>query len=100
MAIQIDVLSSSYGVGFPAAYFRIFRTEISRRPWFQGHKHSVIIDILGYAAPPPEEETRDIDSKRFSAPLSDIEAQAGDDFIAKCYSWLMQQPELEGSIAV
>lgn len=99
MAIQIDLPSSVYGVPFPAAYFRIWRVDISRRPWFEA-KHCVVIDIIGYATASPPDETRDVASKQFAAPLPEITAQVGEDFIAKCYAWLMQQPELEGSIAV
>ena len=99
MAIQIDLPSSVYGVAFPAAYFRIWRIDISRRPWFDA-KHCVIIDIIGYATSSPPDETRDVASKQFAAPLPDIESQAGDDFVAKCYSWIMAQPDMQGAIAV
>ena len=103
MAIQIDVATTDFGVPFEAAYFRIIRAEISRREYFN-ETHSVTIDLLGYAAPPPpppdNDTFRDIQQRRYIAPYSLIEAQAGENFLSKCYIWVMAQPDMAGCVPV
>jgi hypothetical protein len=63
-------------------------------------RFSVMIDIAGFATVPQHEEVREIATRRYHAPLEELEAQSGDTFLAKCYSWVMNQPDMNGSIAV
>jgi len=32
--------------------------------------------------------------------LAEVEASAGDNFLDKCYAWLMTQDDMNGSVAV
>lgn len=99
MAIQINLINSQYGVPFNGAYFRIVTAAISRQR--QGRpKFSTMIDIAGYGTATPGDDTREIDFRRYHAPLEDIEAQAGAAFLDKCYAWVMAQPDMAGSVAV
>lgn len=98
MAIQVDIQNSQFGVPFSAAYFRVASANVSRQ---RGEpKHIVTIDISGYATQPAHDDIREVDFRRYHAPLTDIESQAGTTFLAKCYAWLMQQPDLAGSTGV
>ena len=99
MAIQVDLAQSQYGVPFAGAYFRIVTAAISRTRTADS-RFSVMIDVAGYAAAPQNEDTRDVDFRRYHTPLADIEAQTGDNFLAKCYAWAMAQPDMAGSTAV
>lgn len=99
MAIQIDLTQSNFGVSFTGAYFRIATAAISRQR-HSDPRHAVMIDVVGYATQPQNEDTKEVDFRRYHAPLSDIEAQVGDDFLSKCYAWTMQQPDMAGSIGV
>jgi hypothetical protein len=98
MAIQVNLQSSDYGVPFDAAYFRIILTTIVRRD--SSAKFTVILDVAGYATVPTEMGTKSISNRRYDALLSEIEAQTGDNFLAKCYAWVMAQPDMAGSIGV
>jgi len=99
MAIQIDLTNSQYGVPFQGAYFRVVTAAVSRTR-IPTNRHSVMIDVAGYATAPQDEDTRDIDFRRYHCPLSEVEAQVGDTFLAKCYAWVMSQPDMQGSIGV
>jgi hypothetical protein len=99
MAIQIDLSTSQYGVPFAGAYFRIVMTSVSRTRNPE-HRHSVMLDVAGYATQPSDDDTRDVDFRRYHCSLADIEAQTGEGFLAKCYAWTMQQPDMAGSQAV
>lgn len=99
MAIQVDILESQYGVPFKGAYFRITVADISRVRDVN-RRFSVMIDVAGYAAKPGNEDTREVDFRRYHAPLADIESQVGDNFLAKCYAWVMKQPDMTGSVGV
>jgi hypothetical protein len=98
MAIQTDIQYSQFGVPFTGAYFRIVGANVSREN--TEHKHTVKIDISGYATQPQHDDIREVDFRRYHAPLADVEAQVGDTFLAKCYAWLMQQPDMQGSVGV
>ena len=98
MAIQIDLANSQYGVPFAGAYFRIVTAAITRQRE-GGPKFSVMIDIAGYGTATPGDDTREVDFRRYHAPLEDIEAQAGAAFLDKCYAWVMAQPDMAGSVA-
>lgn len=98
MAIQVDLQSSDYGVPFNAAYFRIILATIIRRD--SSAKFTVMLDIAGYATVPTDMGTKSISNRRYDALLSEIEAKAGDNFLSKCYAWVMEQPDMAGSIGV
>jgi hypothetical protein len=99
MAIQVDLAQSQYGVPFAGAYFRIVTAAISRTR-NADVRFSVMIDVAGYATAPQDDDTREVDFRRYHTPLSDIEAQIGDNFLTKCYAWVMAQPDMTGSTAV
>lgn len=99
MAIQIDLSESQYGVPFNGAYFRIVTAAISRQR-SGGPRHTVMIDVAGYASVPQHDDVREVDFRRYHTPLSDIDAQAGDTFMAKCYTWVMSQADMAGSVGV
>lgn len=98
MAIQTDLIQSQFGIPFSAAYFRISLAAVSRV--LEQEKHRVMIDIVGYAAIPQSDDMRDVDFRRYHVVLSEIEAQQGDTFLSKCYKWVMQQPDMDGCIAI
>ncbi len=97
MAIQIDLATSQYGTGFNGAYFRIVTASITREI---DDNFKVIIDCSGFATASPTADTHPVDFKRYNAPLATIEATAGDDFLSKCYTWVMAQDDMSGSTAV
>jgi hypothetical protein len=99
MAIQKDLSTSQYGVPFTGAYFRIVTASVSRTRNADS-RHSVMIDVAGYAAAPQDEDTRDIEFRRYYCPLAEVEAQTGDGFLAKCYAWVMAQDDMAGSKGV
>lgn len=98
MAISLDLAQSQYGVPFAGAYFRIATASISRQRQ-GGSKFSVMIDVSGYGTSQPEDDTREVDFRRYHTPLEDVEAQAGAAFLDKCYAWVMTQPDMAGSTA-
>jgi predicted ArsR family transcriptional regulator len=99
MAIQINLSNSQYGVPFTGAYFRVVTASVSRTRDADS-RHSVMIDVAGYATEPQDEDTRDIEFRRYHCPLSEVEAKAGNGFLAKCYAWVMSQEDMAGSMGV
>ena len=99
MAIQIDLTQSQYGVPFQGAYFRVVTAAVTRTR-DADNRHSVMIDVAGYATRPENDDTREVDFRRYHTPLTEVEAQIGDTFLAKCYAWVMAQPDMSGSVAV
>ncbi len=99
MAIQIDLSTSQYGVPFQGAYFRVVLAAVSRTRSAEA-RHSVMIDVAGYATQPQTDDTREVDFRRYHCELAAVEAQAGENFLTKCYAWLMQQPDMAGSIGI
>ena len=99
MAIQLDLTNSQYGTSFSGAYFRIVTAAISRQRE-GGSKFTVMIDVSGYATATPDDDTREVDFRRYHADLLDVEAAAGATFIDQCYAWVMAQDDMNGSIAV
>jgi hypothetical protein len=97
MAIQLDLATSTYGVPFEGAYFRIVTASISRQ---RNAQFSVMIDVVGYATKPTNDDTKDIDFRRYHAPLADVEAQAGATFLEKSYNWVSLQDDMQGSLGV
>jgi hypothetical protein len=99
MAIQLDLTNSQYGTPFAGAYFRIVTAAISRMRE-GGPKFTVMIDVAGYATATPDDDTREVDFRRYHADLTEVEASAGGNFLDKCYAWVMTQEDMNGSIAV
>jgi hypothetical protein len=99
MAIRnnIEQGASGFGVAFDGAYYRIVTASISRQRGTDP-KFSVMIDLSAYATNPlKNDDTREVDFKRFTPPLSDVEAVTGDTFLGQCYNWVMAQSEMSGS---
>jgi hypothetical protein len=99
MAIQLDLSTSQYGVPFTGAYFRIVTASVDRTRSADS-RHSVMLNVIGYATRPSDDDTRGVDSRRYHCPLSEVEAKAGDNFLAKCYAWVMAQEDMAGSLFV
>jgi hypothetical protein len=99
MAIQIDLTNSHFGVSFAGAYFRIVTAAISRMRE-GGSKFSVMIDIAGYGTAEPDDDTREVDFRRYHCDLAEVEVQEGATFLEKCYAWVMSQPDMAGSVGV
>jgi len=99
MAIQLDLQNSQFGVPFNGAYFRVVTAAVSRTRNPE-QRFSVMIDVVGYAAQPQDEDTRDVDFRRYHAPLTEVESQEGSTFLEKCYAWVMTQPDMAGSVGV
>jgi hypothetical protein len=101
MAIQNNIAegASQYGVAFNNAYYRIVMASVSRQRGTDP-KFEVTIDLSAYATSSPADDTREVDFKRYQAPLDDINASSGDAFLDKCYSWVMAQDDMAGSTAV
>lgn len=97
MALQLDLTTSNYGVPFSGAYFRVVTASISRQ---RGATFSVMIDVVGYATRPIDDETRDIDFRRYHAPLDQVETQTGSVFLEKVYNWVAAQEDMAGAIGV
>ena len=99
MAIQLDLTTSQYGTPFSGAYFRIVTAAVSRMRG-TNPKFSVMLDVAGYATSNPDDDTRDVDFRRYTADLASVEDMAGDTFLDKCYTWVMSQDDMAGSVAV
>jgi len=97
MAIQLDLATSNYGVPFEGAYFRVVTASISRQ---RSALFSVMIDVVGYATKPTNDDTKDIDFRRYHAPLDQVESQDGTAFLEKVYNWVAAQDDMTGSIGV
>jgi hypothetical protein len=97
MALQLDLTTSNYGVPFSGAYFRVVTASVSRQ---RGATFSVMIDVVGYATRPTNEDTRDIDFRRYHAPLDQVESQTGAAFLEKVYKWVATQEDMAGAIGV
>ena len=100
MAIQHNISeeNSDYGISFSGAYYRIVTAAISRQRG-SDPKFTVMIDLSAYATATPNDDTREVDFKRYNANLTDIEAASGDSFLDKCYNWVMAQDDMTGSSA-
>ena len=94
---NITTENSQYGIAFNGAYYRIVTAAVSRQRGTD-LKFSVMIDLSGYAAT-PDDDTREVDFKRYNAPLDAVEAASGATFLAKCYAWVMAQNDMDGSSA-
>ena len=101
MAIQNNIAegNSQYGIAFNNAYYRIVTAAISRQRGTDP-KFTVMIDLSAYATATLGDDTREVDFKRYNANLDDVQAASGDAFLDKCYSWVMTQDDMNGSVAV
>lgn len=99
MALQVDLTTSNFGVPFNGAYFRVVTAAISRQRT-DTPRHTVMIDVVGYATKPSNEDTKEVDFKRYHAPLLEVEAQAGAAFLEKVYTWVALQDDMTGSVPV
>lgn len=99
MAIQIDLENSQYGIPFRGAYFRIATASVVRMRAGR-EKFSVIIDVSGYGTATVGDDTREIDFRRYQTPLESVETMQGNNFLEKCYQWVMAQPDMAGSVGV
>lgn len=101
MAISNNITAenSQYGIAFNGAYYRIVTAAISRQRG-SDPKFSVMLDLSAYATSTPTDDTREVDFKRYNAPLDTINAASGDTFLDKCYAWVMAQSDMSGSSAV
>jgi hypothetical protein len=101
MAIRnnIEEGASQYGVAFEGAYYRIVNASVSRQRG-SDPKFQVMIDLSAYATSSPTDDTREVDFKRYTANLSDINGSPGDQFLDRCYSWVMAQDDMAVSTAV
>jgi hypothetical protein len=97
MALQLDLATSNYGVPFEGAYFRVVTASISRQ---RSATFSVMIDVVGYATKPTNDDTKDIDFRRYHTPLDQIEEQDGTAFLEKVYNWVALQDDMAGSTGV
>lgn len=97
MALSLDLATSNFGIPFQGAYYRIVTASVTRQ---RQALFSVMIDVVGYATRPENDDTKDIDFRRYHAPLAEVEAQEGDAFLAKCYNWVSQQSDMTGSIGL
>jgi hypothetical protein len=59
-----------------------------------------MMDVAGYATQPSNEDTKEVDFRRYHCPLAEVEAKTGDTVLAKCYTWAMAQDDMNGSEAV
>jgi len=101
MAISSNITqeTSQYGVKFDGAYYRIVTASVSRQR-SPDPKFNVMIDLSAYATSSPTDDTREVDFKRYNAPLDAVEAASGATFLDKCYAWVMVQADMDGSTKV
>ena len=101
MAISNNITQSEsqYGVKFDGAYYRIVTASVSRQRG-PDPKFTVMIDLSAYATSSPTDDTREVDFKRYNAPLDAVEAASGATFLDKCYAWVMVQADMDGSTKV
>ena len=99
MAIELDIPQTQYGISFSGAYFRIVNVHIMRTANINFH-FNVIVDLAAYATNPQSEPIREVDMRRYQCPIDEIEVQSGDTFLARCYQWVMAQPDMVGAVAV
>ncbi len=95
MAISLNIKTSRVGVGFKTAYYRIGAANVSRA---QGREvpHIIVIDVNGFATKPSDDSVQEIDFRRYHAPLAEVEEGGGENFLTKCYAWVMAQEDMKG----
>ena len=82
MAIQNNIAegASQYGIAFNNAYYRIVTAAVSRQRGTDP-KFSVLIDFSAYATATPNDDTREVDFKRYKTNLTDVETKFGSTFL-------------------
>lgn len=95
MAISLDLSTSQFGVPFSGAYFRVVTASYGYQ---RNGQKSVMIDVAGYATKPKNDDTAQVDFRRYWAAYGDVEACEGGSFVDKCYAWVMKQADMEGSV--
>ena len=100
MAISKDLSNAENRLGIPisGAYYRIVSAGVERQR--SEPKFAVRIDVALYASSSINDDTMQVGFHRWDAPYADVNAASGDEFLDKCYSWLMVQPSMAGSTAV
>lgn len=73
MAIQNNIAegASQYGIAFNNAYYRIVTAAVSRQRGTDP-KFTVMIDLSAYATATPDDDTREVDFKRYNIHLSSV----------------------------
>jgi hypothetical protein len=99
MAIQLPVNQTVFGVSFPDAYHRIVVAFVERQR-DDAEKFRAVIELATYAVDPGETPAQPVVTRRYSAPISQVEAHDGPSFLQQCYQWIMAQPDMAGSVAV
>jgi len=88
MAIQLDYTAERIGATFPASYCRIEGAHIQ----YNGGEHKINIQVEVYTDQAASTgRTRAVESLMYSASMVDVDAQAADDFVGRCYEWLSTQ---------
>jgi len=96
MAIEIDFNSDKFGITFEKAYFIIVNTSVKRQQPEEGEKFVAVIDIAGYTDKSLVSVKTPLEFKRYRVNLSTVDNFSGSNFVERCYSWVMTQPELAG----
>ncbi len=102
MAIRNNIAESAseYGIEFQNSYYRIVSASVSRQRG-DDPKFAVTIDLSAYGTSSPTDDTKEIQFRRYPLiPLEEINASSGDQFLDRCYSWVMTQDDMAGSTAV
>lgn len=99
MALSLDLATSQFGAPFKGAYFRIV-LEATSRTRDPLNRFSTMIDVAGYMVKPSDEDTKDIDFRRYHAPYTEVTAMAGAEWLDKCYAWVSAQPDMNGALAI
>ena len=99
MAISKDLSDAENRTGIPinGSYSRIVSASVQRRN--DTPKFVVCIDVSSYATSAIGEQTMEVAFQRWEAPIAEVNAAAGDEFLDKCYSWVMAQPSMVGATA-
>lgn len=100
MAIEHNVENSAYGIAFNNAYFRIDTAMVLRQSIASNSKHLVSMDLYCFATKPVDQNTIPLSVQKLHAPIEEIEIQNGNNFLEKCYLWIMARDEMIGSSAV
>jgi len=88
--------NSQYGIAFNGAYYRIATANICRLMEAEPIKFRVSIDLVAFATSKPTDSTKDVDFRRYTVSLEEIEIQTGNTFLEKCYKWVMVQSDMVG----
>lgn len=105
MAIKKDLIESGIGTPFIGAYYRIEYVDIARQNGALACRGDVspqrvvTMGVVGYAVRPVGEGVGAIDRRNYGARMDEVEACAGDNFLAKCYAWVMSRDDMAGCVS-